>query len=455
MKDLASGSISAHLTKLTIPMFLGISSMILAAMVDVIYIGRIDINQLAALGFCFPLAMISISVSMGVSTAATSMIARLVGAGLHIEWKQIATYSFLLSWVISLLFAFSVYLASTPLLSLFGATGDVLQLAVSYVSIWLIGYPLLSSMMFLSNIMRAVGEAWLPGVVIFCSALLQAGLAPFLIFGWAGLPRMELEGAGWSFVVSKALVVFWPLYLVIFQAPMLTLHGLSLAKMLSAWKEILRISLPAMVTNLIGPISLAVVIVILASHGPLVIASFSVASRIEALSIMVLMALASSVIPVAGQNWGAKEFRRAQQSITTSYRFSLIYGAFIAILLIYFGQQITSWVSNNSEVQSVTYTNLLWTAGTFGLLGTVQVSASVFLALGRAKPVLIMGAVRILLIYIPLIWVGDHYFGYTGAFAAIAATNVLMGAVAYLWSRAFFRRQLALALSKRHDLTNI
>lgn len=453
MKNLAQGSIPSHLVKLTIPMFLGISSMILAAMVDVVYISRIDTGQLAALGFCFPLVMISVSVSMGISTAATSMIARLAGAGLHIEWKQIATYSFFLSWVINLLFVFFAYWASVPLLSLFGAKGDVLQLATSYVSIWLIGYPLLSSIMFLGNIMRAVGEVWLPGVVIFFSALLQAGLAPFLIFGWAGLPRMELDGAGWSFVISRALVVLWPLYLVIFRVPMLTLNGFSLAKMLNAWKEILRISVPATVTNLISPISLAVVITILAKHGPIVIASFSVASRIEALSIMVLMALASSVIPVAGQNWGAKEFHRAQQSITLAYRFSLIYGVCIAIPLMLFGQQITSWISNNHEVQSVTYMNLLWTAGTFGLLGTVQVSAAVFLALGRAKPVLIMGAIRLLLIYIPLIWAGNYYFGYAGAFAAIATTNVLMGAMAYLWSRAFFRRQLVLC--KRHRLAHV
>ena len=80
-QDLTKGSVGAHLTRMTIPMFLGISSMIVASMVDTIYIGIVGAAELAAFSFTFPLIMGLSSVSMGIGTGAASLIARAQGVG--------------------------------------------------------------------------------------------------------------------------------------------------------------------------------------------------------------------------------------------------------------------------------------------------------------------------------------------------------------------------------------
>lgn len=441
-KDLISGNVGTHLVKLTIPMFLGISSMILAAMADVIYVSRISSDQLAALGFCFPVVMLSVSVSMGVSMGATSVIARLVGMGDQAAVKQTATFSLLLSLLLNFAYGGLLYVTRFPLLSLLGAEGIVLEHATFYLSIWLLGFPIFAVVMFLTNILRAVGEAFLPGVVIFASAVIQAAVSPFLIFGWLGLSRLEIEGAAWGFVFSRCVTLVWAFWLVCVRFPMLTFSGLQFNRMRSIWYSVLQVSVPATVTNLIAPISLSIVIVVLAKYGPVVVAAFAVASRIEALSVMLLMALASSVVPFMGQNWAAGEQERSYQSLSISYRFCLIYGVIIAAFLMIFGDSIAGFISTDPEVQKVTYLNLLWVAPTFALLGTVQVSASVFLALGKARAVFIMGVVRIVFIYIPLVWWANHYYGYQGVFAAIGATNILLAVIAYFWSRSFLRHQV-------------
>ena len=82
--DLTEGSISKHLVNLTLPMFLGISSMIVASMIDTVYVGWIGTLELAAISFTSPLVMGLTTVSMGIGVGASSIIARIVGSG-HLD----------------------------------------------------------------------------------------------------------------------------------------------------------------------------------------------------------------------------------------------------------------------------------------------------------------------------------------------------------------------------------
>ena len=80
-EDLTAGPVGRHWMRLTVPMFLGISSMILASMMDTVYIGWIGTQQLAAVSFSFPVVMGLSSVSMGLGVGATSLMSRALGSG--------------------------------------------------------------------------------------------------------------------------------------------------------------------------------------------------------------------------------------------------------------------------------------------------------------------------------------------------------------------------------------
>lgn len=441
-KDLTTGSIKSHLVKLTIPMFLGVASMIVAAMVDTVYIGQIGSAELAALGFCFPLIMILVSLSIGISVGATSIIARFAGMGDQAAVKRFATHSILLSVVLAGSITALGSLYHYEVLALLGATGDVLRLADVYLNYWMLGYPVFSFSLFAGNIMRAIGEASLPGLVMIMSAVLQMVIGPFLIFGIAGLPRMEIEGAAWGFVISRVITAVWTLWLVVYTVPLLTSQNLAPMDILRSFARILRIGIPASVSSLMGPVSLLVVVIILANHGPVIVASFSIYVRVEALATMVLIALSASTVPFIGQNWGAQKFQRAQRALSLSYRFCLVYGFIAAIILMLLGEPLLAFVSTDAEVVEVTYLNLLWVSWTFAFFGSAQISLSVFLALGQARAVLIMGAIRMFVIYLPLVWFGNLYFGYPGVFAGIALANFATAILAYFWAEIFFGRHL-------------
>ena len=118
-------------------------------------------------------------------------------------------------------------------------------------------------------------------------------------------------------------------------------------EVLHSWSEVLRIGVPSIMTNLVGPVSMGVVFGLLAKYGHAVVAGFGVAVRIESLAVMILMAMSSSISPMVGQNWGAGQHDRIDAALRFGYRFSFAWGVFIFAVLATFGRAIVGLINND------------------------------------------------------------------------------------------------------------
>jgi Na+-driven multidrug efflux pump len=195
------------------------------------------------------------------------------------------------------------------------------------------------------------------------------------------------------------------------------------------------IGLPAMATQLIGPVSAAVVTRLLASHGEVVVAGFGVATRIEAVSVMFLFALSGSIGPFVGQNWGGKRPDRVREGLLVSYRFSIVWGLIAAALLAVFGNEFASFVDDSESVISTAAFYLAVVPWSYGLWGVLMMASASFNALGKPIPSTVLSFSRMFIIYVPLALLFDSWFGYTGIFIATATSNVVGGILGYLWFR--------------------
>ena len=157
------------------------------------------------------------------------------------------------------------------------------------------------------------------------SAAVQVVLAPALIFGVPGLADgIGFLGSAWAFVVSRTLTMAATVW-VLKQRDVFQPLG-SFGDVIESWRAVLRIGVPSILSNLIGPVSMAVVFGLLAKYGHAVVAGFGVAVRVESLALMVLMALSASIAPMVGQNWGAGRRDRIDAALRLGYRFSLLWG---------------------------------------------------------------------------------------------------------------------------------
>jgi putative MATE family efflux protein len=434
--DLTQGPVATSLFRLTAPMMLGVSSSIVVAMLEIGFIGQLGTESVAAITFTFPIVMILSSIALGVGIGTSSVIARSVGAGQLEDSRRLGTHSLLLVAAMMSALSFFGWLAIDPVFLALGAPADMLPLIHSYLDIYYPSVVFFTTTMVAGNIMRASGSANIPGLVMTLGAVVNLALDPIFIFGWFGFPRLELAGAAVAGAISRVGTAGVLLYFVARGGLLLT-NGWR-ARFLNSCHRILEVGLPAMATQLIGPVSSAVITRLLAGHGEIVVAGFGVATRIEAVAVMLLFALSGSIGPFVGQNWGAGRSERVREGLRVTYRFCLVWGLAAAILMLLFGSTIASWVDSEPRVIGTAAFYLAVVPWSYGLWGVLMMSSASFNALGKPIPSTVLSFMRMFIMYIPLALLLDGLFGYGGIFVATAATNGVMGILGFLWFRSAF-----------------
>ncbi|MBQ0757296.1 MAG: MATE family efflux transporter, partial [Amphritea sp.] len=94
--DLLNGEVRPTLIKMTLPMMLGIVSLMLFNVADSYFVSQLGTEQLAALGFTFPVSFTVISLSIGLSVGTSATIAKLIGSGDSSKARQLTTDNLLL-----------------------------------------------------------------------------------------------------------------------------------------------------------------------------------------------------------------------------------------------------------------------------------------------------------------------------------------------------------------------
>jgi putative MATE family efflux protein len=435
-RDLTQDPVSKSLFRLTAPMMLGVSSTILVSMLEIAFIGQLGTVQLAAITFTFPLVMIITSIALGLGIGTSSVIARVIGSGAGEDARRLGTHSLILVGAVTCMLSLVGWLSIDPVFAALGATPEVLVEIHRYLDIYYPGVVLMTLTMVASNIMRANGNANIPGMVMTFGALANLMLDPILIFGWFGVPRMELAGAAVAMVISRAGTAAVLIYYVA-RGNMVLTQKLWPA-FFSSCRRILHVGLPAIATQLIGPISAAIATRLLAGHGESVVAGYGVATRIEAVAVMLLFALSGSIGPFVGQNWGANRPERVAEGLRVSYQFCIAWGIIAALPMIFFGGTIVSWIDDTGSVMATAAFYLAVVPWSYGLWGILMINSASFNALGKPIPSTILSFTRMFILYIPMALVLNQLMGYEGIFIATAISNTLMGILGFVWFRKAF-----------------
>ena len=432
-QDLTQGPVAASLFRLTAPMMLAVSSSIIVQVIEIGFIGQLGTAQIAAVTFTFPITMMLTSVALGISIGTSSVIARRVGGGDWDSVRRLATHSMLLvALLLTTLAAIGIATIEATFTAL-GARGEVLEHIHDYLLIYYPGTVLFTITMVAGSTMRATGDARRPGFIMAGGALLNLCLDPVLIFGWFGAPRLELIGAAVAMLLSRIVMAALLLYIAIARDRLfLPIHQWR-DKLFASWREVLAVGVPAMATQMIGPISGAIITRLLASHGQAVVAGFGVAGRIEAVAVMLLFALSGSIGPFVGQNWGAGELDRVRAGMRVAYRFSLAWGFIAWLALLLFGSRLVPLIDDSPDVVAAARHYLAIVPFSYGLWGVLMMASAAFNSLGKPIPSTVMAFTRMFVIYVPLAMLADHLFGYSGIFVATAAANCVMGCWGYVW----------------------
>lgn len=437
---LVQGRVSHGLLRLAAPVILGITANIGAGLLEAFFLAQVSTVALAAYSFTFPVQGALMSLSLGISIGVSSVLARTVGGGDMEQVRRIASDGLLLVALVMIVMSAIGVMTIDPLFRALGADDTTLPLISAYMTIFYVSFVFMAIPSVGANALRATGDASISGTIMVSGAILQICISPFLIFGLVGLPAMGLEGAAWASLISRLILFAITMAVLHYREHLLTYAGITLSVVLHSWRRIMAVSIPATATNLIGPISTAVVVSLLADFSQETVAGFGIASRIEGLFVIPLFALSASIGPFVGQNWGADRYDRANRAMLLSFQYSLAWGALVAIVLMSFSRQIAGLFDDNMEVIDVASHYLLLVPISYGTWGVLMMASAIFNSLGKPLSSTIMSIIRMFAIYIPLAFIGKAFFGLTGIFIAAAVSNLAMGVIAYVWNRKTYGR---------------
>lgn len=428
---LTAGSVTRHLTAMSVPMAWGILAVISFNVADTYFVGQLGTRPLAALSFTFPVVMTVMSLALGLGIGVASVLSRAIGARGKDEVRRLTTDSLVLATLIVLAFVALGLATIDPLFAALGANAATRVLIADYMTTWYLGMPFLVVPMVGNNAIRACGDARLPSAIMTAAAVLNILLDPLFIFGWGPVPAMGIQGAAVASLAARASTLVLALAILHYRMRLIAWRWPRPGHLWRSAREILHVALPAAATNMVNPIAVAVITALVARFGPASVAGFGVATRIEAFALIPLLALTAGLGPVVGQNWGGGHVDRVARALRGAAVFCLGYGLLVAGLLALAAPTLAALFDDHPETLAAA-TLYLWLVPVsftgYGVLICVNAALN---AAGRPLAATALMALRTFVLYVPLAWVAAAWGSLGGVFAAATVAGLVAGALAW------------------------
>lgn len=419
------GSIPRHVVIMTATGSVGLISVFVVDALNLFYISRLGIAELAAaVGFAGTLMFFTTSIAIGLTIAVSALVARALGRGDRVAAATISGAAMTMTFTVTAVVTALTYPFLSTFLALLGATGVTHDLATDFMRIVHPSTPVLALGMAATGVLRGTGDARRAMYVTLGAAIAAAILDPLLIF----VLDLRLTGAAISTVLSRLVLLG------------VGLNGVIRVHRLMAWPDrttltqwsrpFFAIGIPAILTQIATPVGNAWITRAIAEHGDAAVAGWAVVGRLVPVAFGALFALSGAVGPIIGQNFGAGRFARVRETLTASLTFITLYVLAVWALLALASQPIATLFGATGEARDIIVFFCLWVAGSFLFNGALFVANGAFNNLGHATLSTVFNWGRATLGTIPFVWIGSRMAGAPGVIAGWGLGAVVFGIAA-------------------------
>lgn len=414
--------------------------------VDTYFVGKLGTDELAAMGFTFPVVMMVGCVYHGLGGGVMTPVAQLLGGGRRDQAARMVTSGILLFTLIGLTISFAGVALIDPVFQRLGAKAELMPMIRQYMKIWYWGSLSVALGGAGTHLLVSAGTPRIGGVMMMAGLGLNAVLDPLFIFGWGVIPRGGIAGAAVATVVAQvtalalvAAILHFKLHLI---APLSALFPYP--RVLNAWKTIFRYGIPAILGMILNPAGMAVITrAVAATGGKVAVAAVSAAGRLEAVAFIFPMSLGMSLLPIIGQNFGAKRFDRIDECRRISMRFAFGFLAVMAVAYFCCAPLGATLFSKDAEVRRLMAHFLRVIAWGFPFIEIHRYSTFYFTGVGRAKSGAALNILRVVGFMVPLTVTAWLFGSLEGVFFARLAADVLAGTIGCMLAKRLIGRMLA------------
>ncbi|NLQ18526.1 MATE family efflux transporter [Marinomonas sp. M1K-6] len=434
-----SASLAKQLFSMTWPMLFGVLSLMSFQLVDSAFIGQLGLLPLAAQGFTLPIQMIVIGLQVGLGIATTAIISRALGAGNTRYAKQLGGLILVMGSVGIAFFSVLIWLLRHPILALLSAPDSVYPIIDAYWPHWLLSAWVGALIYFYYSICRSNGNTLLPGIMMIVTSVLNLVLDPIFIFtldlglNGAAMATTVAFGLGTLIVAPQVTRKHWTSF---------DWQDLNIGKSLASIGHIMG---PAMMSQLLPPVSSMLATKLIAGFGTAAVASWALGSRFEFFSIVAVLALTMSMPPMVGRLLGEGRLDDVRYVVRLACRFVLSFQLLIAVMTFLVSGALANLMTSDQEVAEILHWHLMIVPVSLGLLGICMLMVSIANALGKPYTALAISALRLFAFFLPCLWIGSEIAGLKGLFFGVLIGNVLAGWCAWnMYRKVFTKIELSL-----------
>ncbi|MGR2737530.1 MATE family efflux transporter [Billgrantia sp. Q4P2] len=439
-------SLGPMLWRQTWPMAIGVLALLGFQLVDSAFVARLGTAPLAAQSFTFPLTFLIIGVQVGLGIAIAALISRALGAGETARAKRLGSLVLMMGSVTIALLSFVLWWAQAPIFSRLGADAATQELIRDYWAPQLFAAWLGAVLYFIYSLFRAHGDTRLPGKMMVMTSLINLLLDPLFIFGvgpWAGL---GLPGAAWATAIAFAGGLLLGVKRLR-QNDWLARGGLR-RELAGSARPFLGIAGPAMVSQLMPPLAAMLAVSVVASLGESSVAAWGLASRLEMLVLVVVLAMTMSLPPWLGRCYGAGDWTQVRQLVRLALRIVVAWQLALGMALALLAPWAAQLLAGSPDVRADLTVLIRFLLPSYAALGVCMLVVSAGNALGWPLRAMLMSTARLFLCYLPFLWLGASLGGLPGLATGAAFGNVLAGVAAWQLMRRMLSRREASARSE-------
>jgi putative MATE family efflux protein len=352
-QDFTKGSIRRAVFMLAIPMILEMCMESVFAVVDIFFVGQLGKDAAATVGLTESFLTIIYSIAIGLSMAATAMVARRVGEKNREEASKSAMQAILLAFIFTVILSITGVIFAKNILQLLGAPPSVLAVGVPYTRTMLAGCVVIIMLFLINGIFRGAGDAGIAMRSLWLANMFNIILCPIFIFGLGPIPAFGLVGAAMATTTGRGIGVCYQVYHLVRGKGILTIKVSHLLPDKQILKSLMNVASTGTLQFLIGSASWIFLARIIAGFGSNAIAGYTIAIRILMFFLLPAWGLSNAAATLVGQNLGAKEPERAEKSVWATAKYNMIFMAIVTVIFLFFAGPVVSLINKDAEVVTV------------------------------------------------------------------------------------------------------
>ena len=423
---LGSLPIPKALLAMGLPAMIGMMINALYNLADAYFVGGLGTSQMGAISVAFPIGQVIVGLGLLFGNGAASYISRLLGKGDQKTADKAASTA-----LYSSIFAGAVLIICTliflnPVLKLLGATESILPYALTYAGIYTASSIFNIFNVTMNNIVTSEGAAKTTMFALLAGALLNIILDPIFIY----VLNWGVAGAAAATAISQIISALVYLYYILSKKSVFSFSIKKCCFSKEIISEILKIGIPTMIFQLLTSLSISLINMRAKEYGDSVIAGMGAVTRIISMGSLMVFGFIKGFQPIAGYSYGARKYDRLREAIRTAIIWSTVFCAVFGIAAAIFSKTIiSSFTKDDMEMIETGRKALIANGLSFLLFGFYTVYSSLYLALGKAKEGLILGACRQGLCFVPIILILPLLWNINGILYAQPISDIISAVI--------------------------